>query len=111
MSVALCVVMGCVGGLVNSLISEMYTSINFLPVQDLASASTSGAVFNLLFGLSLGYNSCVPFALSSALVVYISYYCAGLYGISIACVGMLSPLASIVAVGAFAPPCDNVTTN
>jgi K(+)-stimulated pyrophosphate-energized sodium pump len=98
---------GLVGGVIIGLITEYYTSADFTPVKHLAKASETGAATNIISGLALGYLSTAFPIIVLVLIIGIAYTSAGLYGIAISAVGMLSTLGASLAVDAYGPVADN----
>merc|ERR1719277_873779 len=89
----ICAVMGTVGGLIIGLITEYFTSHTFVPTQELASACKRGTAVNIIYGLALGYKSCIIPVLVLASAICVSFTLCDLYGIALAALGMLSTLA------------------
>ncbi|MBI2514623.1 sodium-translocating pyrophosphatase [Candidatus Wolfebacteria bacterium] len=88
-------------------ITDYYTAKRFRPVQSIAQASNSGHGTNIIIGLSVGMEATLlPIILISAGILT-SFYLAGLYGIAIAAMAMLSVAGMIVAIDSFGPITDN----
>ncbi|MCL1878975.1 MAG: sodium-translocating pyrophosphatase [Defluviitaleaceae bacterium] len=110
------VVVGIVSGFVVSALTEYYTSDATKPTRELAESSTSGAAPLLIGGLSLGMKSVAGPIISISVAILAAFFLssiggggfdAGLYGIGLAAVAMLSTNAIILATDAFGPVADN----
>ena len=98
---------GIVSGIVIGLVTEYYTSDSKGPVQSIAQASQTGAATNVIAGLATGMKSTAIPVLAVGAAMMISYQFAGLYGIAIAAVGMLSTLGITLATDTYGPVADN----
>ena len=105
--VFLCVAAGLWSGLAIGLMTEFYTSNRFEPVRELADSCKTGAATNVIFGLALGYKSCVVPVTMLSLAIYLSYKLAATYGIACAALGMLSTLATGLTIDGYGPISDN----
>jgi len=101
------VLAGLWSGLLIGYVTEYYTSHAYRPVREIANASKTGAATNIIYGLSLGYQSAVIPVISIALTVYLSWFLAGMYGIALSAIGMISTIATGLTIDAYGPVADN----
>ncbi|MDZ4785297.1 MAG: V-type H(+)-translocating pyrophosphatase [bacterium] len=101
------VLCGLWSGLLIGYITEYYTSHAYKPVREVADASQMGAATNIIYGLSLGYKSTVVPVIAIAATVYVSFSLAGMYGIALAAIGMISTIAIGLTIDAYGPVSDN----
>ena len=88
-------------------ITDYYTSDRHPPVRRIADASKTGHATNIIAGLAVGQHATAPAVGAIGIAILLSYNFAGLYGIAIAVVAMLSMAGTIISLDAFGPITDN----
>ena len=121
--IALSVLSGLLAGVVIGKITEYYTSHSYKPTQKLAESAQTGPATVIIHGVGLGMISTAVPVVTIAVAILLAYGFAtgfhfgvetlsmGLYGISIAAVGMLSTLGITLATDAYGPIADNAGGN
>ena len=89
------------------LITEYYTSKKFRPVKSIAKSSESGHGTNVIMGLAMSLESTALPSIVIAFGAFTAFQFAGLYGVALAAVSMLSMAGIIVAIDSFGPITDN----
>ncbi len=103
----LCAVIGIAAGIIIGLIAEYYTSYDYKPTRKISHSSVEGSALTITQGLSLGMRSCMAPVCILALAIFSSFAVAGMYGVGVAAIGMLSFVAATVSVDTYGPISDN----
>jgi K(+)-stimulated pyrophosphate-energized sodium pump len=106
-SVYFAMVIGLVAGVLIGKVTEYYTSEKMSPSQTIAQQSQTGAATNIIYGLATGMASTWIPTILLAIAIYLCSALAGIYGICVAAVGMLSTLGISLGVDAYGPVADN----
>ncbi len=88
-------------------ITDYYTSKKFRPVKSIVEASKSGHATNIIIGLSVGMEATFLPIILISVGVLTSFWLAGIFGIAIAVLAMLSAAGMIIAIDSFGPITDN----
>ncbi len=100
-------VLGIVSGVLIGNLAEYYTSYDFKSTRMIAAASQEGPGLNITQGLAIGMRSVFLPILMLGATVLIANALAGIYGVGMAAVGMLSFVATTVSVDTYGPIADN----
>ena len=104
---AIAIVSGLVVGLVIGIVTEVYTSGDYKFVKKIAQQSETGSATTIISGTAVGMMSTWVPVILICVGILLAYMFAGLYGIALAAVGMLSTTGITVAVDAYGPIADN----
>eukprot|EP00994_Dinema_validum_P008635 NODE_79_length_2698_cov_462.899585_g50_i0.p1 GENE.NODE_79_length_2698_cov_462.899585_g50_i0~~NODE_79_length_2698_cov_462.899585_g50_i0.p1 ORF type:complete len:541 (+),score=145.07 NODE_79_length_2698_cov_462.899585_g50_i0:258-1880(+) len=98
---------GLWAGLAIGFMTEYFTSSQYQPVRDLAESCETGAATNVIYGIAVGYKSVIIPSISLALVIFIGYNMAGVYGVALGALGILSTMTVALTIDAYGPISDN----
>jgi len=101
------IVTGLVAGNVIGFATEYYTSYEYSPTKRIAESAQTGAGTTIITGFATGMLSTLVPVASVVAAILIAFQVAGLYGVAIAAVGMLSTLGITLATDAYGPVADN----
>jgi len=101
------IIAGIVSGIVIGEVSVYYSSSKYKPVKELANSCKTGPAVAIVNGLSLGMLSTLVPVVVIAAATLIGFSFAGMYGVAMAALGMLSILGVTLAVDSYGPVADN----
>jgi K(+)-stimulated pyrophosphate-energized sodium pump len=107
MDVGFATVAGLITGVLVGMITSYYCSMDKGPVNSIAAQSKTGSATNIIAGLGVGMQSTAVPVILIAIGIVTSYSFAGLYGVAMAALGMLSTTGIQLAVDAYGPVADN----
>jgi K(+)-stimulated pyrophosphate-energized sodium pump len=106
-NIFVCALVGVVITGLITFITEFFTGTQFAPVQRIAKASVTGHATNIIAGLAVSMQGTALPAIVIVIGILVSYALAGVYGVGIAVMAMLSMAGVVVALDSFGPITDN----
>jgi inorganic pyrophosphatase len=103
----LSIVLGLWSGLLIGYITEYYTSSSYMPVREIANTQKQSAATGIIYGLALGYLSCIIPVLALGITVLISHSLCGMFGVALSALGMLGTMTIALTIDAYGPISDN----
>jgi len=104
---ALSVLLGLWSGLVIGFVTEYYTSHSYAPVREIANTQKQSAATGIIYGLALGYLSCIVPVFCLGLTVLVSLTYCGMFGVALGALGMLGTMTMGLTIDAYGPISDN----
>jgi H+-translocating diphosphatase len=104
---AVSVLLGLWSGLLIGFVTEYYTSHSYRPVREIAETQKQSAATGIIYGLALGYLSCIVPVMSLAVTILISIKLCGMYGVALSALGMLGTITMALTIDAYGPISDN----
>ncbi len=103
----ICAVLGVVSGILIGQLAERYTSYDFKPTKGISAASKEGAALTITQGMAVGMKSVIAPVIALGVAIIAANAVAGLYGVAMAAIGMLSFVTMTVSVDTYGPIADN----
>jgi len=99
--------LGLWSGLIIGYVTEYYTSHSYSPVRDIAKTQEVSAATGIIYGLAVGYVSCIIPVFCLAITILVAHTMCGMYGIALGALGMLSTMTMGLTIDAYGPISDN----
>merc|ERR1719444_679125 len=104
---AAAVLLGLWSGLIIGFVTEYYTSHSYTPVREIAETQKQSAATGIIYGLALGYLSCIVPVFCLAITVLVSHFYCGMFGVALSALGMLGTMTMGLTIDAYGPISDN----
>merc|ERR1712190_221314 len=104
---AVSVMLGLWSGLIIGYITEFYTSYSYYPVREIAETQKQSAATGIIYGLALGYLSCIVPVFCLGITVLVSHTFCGMFGVALGALGMLATMTMGLTIDAYGPISDN----
>jgi len=104
---ALAIGLGLWSGLLIGYVTEYYTSSTYTPVREIAETQKQSAATGIIYGLALGYLSTIVPVLALGVTILIAHSLCGMFGVSLAALGMLGTMTMALTIDAYGPISDN----
>jgi len=104
---ALSICLGLWSGLIVGFITEYYTSFSYTPVREIAETQKVSAATGIIYGLALGYLSCIVPVICLGITILISHSLCGMFGVALGALGMLGTMTMGLTIDAYGPISDN----
>merc|ERR1740129_389208 len=104
---AVSIMLGLWSGLVIGYVTEYYTSASYTPVQEIAETQKQSAATGIIYGLALGYLSCVVPVMCLGVTILVAHTVFGMFGVALGALGMLGTMTIGLTIDAYGPISDN----
>merc|ERR1719218_99601 len=104
---ALSICLGLWSGLIVGYMTENYTSHSYTPVREISDTQKVSAATGIIYGLALGYLSCIIPVFCLGITVLIAHQYCGMFGVSLSALGMLGTMTMGLTIDAYGPISDN----
>merc|ERR1719322_2224166 len=104
---ALSVMLGLWSGLLIGFVTEYYTSHSYAPVREISETQKQSAATGIIYGLALGYLSCIIPVLCLGITILVAHSICGMFGVALGALGMLGTMTMALTIDAYGPISDN----
>jgi len=101
------IMLGLWSGLLIGYVTEYYTSHSYTPVREIAETQKQSAATGIIYGLALGYLSCIIPVLALGITILVAHSLCGMFGVALSALGMLGTLSMGLTIDAYGPISDN----
>merc|ERR1719401_958607 len=99
--------LGLWSGLIIGYVTEYYTSHSYVPVREIAETQKQSAATGIIYGLALGYLSCIVPVMCLGVTILIAHSLCGMFGVALGALGMLGTMTMALTIDAYGPISDN----
>merc|ERR550514_1850221 len=104
---AVSILFGLWSGLIIGFVTEYYTSHSYPPVREISETQKTSAATGIIYGLALGYLSCIIPVLCLLVTILVAHSLCGMFGVALAALGMLGTMTMGLTIDAYGPISDN----
>merc|ERR1712203_1330728 len=104
---AISVMLGLWSGLIIGYVTEYYTSHSYSPVREIAETQKQSAATGIIYGLALGYLSCIVPVVCLGVTILVAHTLCGMFGVALGALGMLGTMTMGLTIDAYGPISDN----
>jgi len=104
---AVSIMLGLWSGLIIGYVTEYYTSASYTPVREIAETQKQSAATGIIYGLALGYLSCIIPVICLGVTILVAHTMCGMFGVALGALGMLGTMTMGLTIDAYGPISDN----